>query len=81
MGNAVSEHGMKAYRGSDGTAPSILNLSTNKGELSVWNPGCYIPKERNPNTNWTGDWQCPRAGLEDLLHMSEFKPQIIQPAA
>ena len=35
MSNAVSKHGMKAYRGSDGTAPSILNLSTNKGELSA----------------------------------------------
>jgi hypothetical protein len=42
---------MKAYRGSDGAAPPILNLSTNKGELSVLNLGCYIPKERNPNTS------------------------------
>ena len=51
MGNAVSVHGMKAYRGSDGTAPPILNLSTNKGELSALKPGCCIPKERNRNTN------------------------------
>jgi len=51
MGNAVSVHGMKAYIESDGTAPPILNLSTNKGELLPLNPGCYIPKERNPNTN------------------------------
>ena len=51
MGNAISVPSMKAYRGSDGTAPSILNLSTNKGELSALNPGCYIAKERNPNTN------------------------------
>jgi len=48
MGNV---HGMKAYRGSDGTAPPILNLSTNKGELSALNPACYIPKGRKPNTN------------------------------
>ena len=41
--NAVPVHAMKAYRGSEVTAPPILNFGSRWGEWSASSPGRCIP--------------------------------------
>jgi len=48
----VPVHTMKAYRGSGGTAPHILNLSADLSPV------------KNPGAHWIGDWGGFRAGLD-----------------
>jgi hypothetical protein len=47
---------MEAYWGSGGIAALILNLGTSGGEWSASRPGRFTPKERAPDTHWTGGW-------------------------
>ena len=47
----LSLHVMKAYRGSGGTAPVILNPKLDAGEWSAWHPSGFTPGER--------DLRCP----------------------
>jgi len=54
---------MKAYWGSVGTAPRILDLGTRLGECSASRPDRFTPRERASGTNWLGGWVGPRAGL------------------
>lgn len=42
---------LKAYRGSGGTAPVILNPKLDAGEWSAWHPSGFTPGER--------DLRCP----------------------
>jgi hypothetical protein len=48
----VPVHAMKAYRGSRGTAPHILNLRRD------------LRPEKNPGAHWIGGWVGSRAGLD-----------------
>ena len=42
----LSQHVMKAYRGSGGTLPVILNPKLDAGEWSASHPGGFTPEER-----------------------------------
>jgi len=42
----LSQHVMKAYTGSGGTAPVMLNPKLDAGEWSASHPGGFTPEER-----------------------------------
>jgi hypothetical protein len=45
---------MKAYWGSGGIAPRILNLALGGGKWSALRPNRFTARERAPSTNWIG---------------------------
>jgi hypothetical protein len=49
---------MKAYLGSGGMAPRIIDLSTR------WK---WAVSEKAPGIHWIGDWVGPRAGLDAVV--------------
>jgi hypothetical protein len=66
---------MKAYGGSEGIAPCILNLGTDGGEWSASRPGRFTPRERDPGTHWIGDWVGPKSTI--LLKDNNFSHKTI----
>jgi hypothetical protein len=59
----VTVHIVKAYTGSRGTAPLILNLSTRRW-LVNFTPRRHYPRGKNPSMHWIGGWVGPTAGLD-----------------
>jgi hypothetical protein len=57
---------MKAYWGSGGIDPCIIDLDT-RWSWSASRPGNFIPRERAPGTHWIGDWVGPRDGLDAVV--------------
>jgi len=53
---------MKAYWGSEGIAPPILELGS-RWEWLASPLGGFTPRVRAPETHWIGSWLGPRAGL------------------
>jgi hypothetical protein len=53
-GKVVSVPAMKAYRGSGGTAPIIINLTLDKGEWSAPCPSYFTPGDspQYPLNSW-----------------------------
>ena len=56
-GTCVPVRATKAYRGSNGTTPLILNLAKRCGECSAWSPGRFTAvstdqKNRRPQHRW-----------------------------
>ena len=66
-------HTMKAYRGSGGTAPSILNLGT-RWRCQPHAQGILLLQEELRGTHSVGGWVCPIA----VLDISEKR--LISPA-
>jgi len=59
---------MKAYWGSEGTAPRILDLSAlDGGEWSASRPDRFTARERAPGTHCIRGWVGPRAVLEAVV--------------
>jgi hypothetical protein len=59
---------MKAYWGSGGIAPRILDLGTlDGGEWLASRPGRFTPREISAGTYWRGGWVGPRAGLDTVM--------------
>ena len=56
-------HAIKAYRGSKGIAPFILNVGTCEGEDLTAGSGRFIPG-KNPDTSSVGVGLGPRVGLD-----------------
>jgi hypothetical protein len=56
---------MKAYGGSGGIAPVILNLNTTWGERLL-HVSAVLPQEESPGTDYLGGWVGPRTGLDGL---------------
>jgi hypothetical protein len=80
---------MKAYWGSGGIAPRILDLGT-RWERSASNPGLFTPREKAPSTHWIGGWVVPRAVLDTAVvkrkipsprRESNPRTPIVQPVA
>jgi hypothetical protein len=61
---------METYWGNGGIVPRILDLGTTKSEWSASRAGRFTPRERVPDTRWTGGWVDPRAGLEAVVRTS-----------
>jgi hypothetical protein len=56
-----------------GTAPHIiLTFALYESEWSASLPGRIIPWERSSDTQWTGGWMSPRAGLDVLENRKIF---------
>jgi hypothetical protein len=76
---------MKAYRGSGGIVPYILDLGTRWREWSASRHGRFTPREGDSGTNWIGGWVGPRAGLDAVAKRKILNPSrdlehpIIQP--
>jgi hypothetical protein len=83
----TKHHAMKAYWGSVGIAPRILDLGTRWRSAS--RPGRFTPKERTPGTHWIGGWVGPRAFLDTVVKRKIPSPRresnprtsILQPVA
>jgi hypothetical protein len=58
---------MKAYWGSGGIAPLIIDLGTRWGLWSASRPGRLTPRERAPGTHWTGGLLGLRAVLDAVV--------------
>jgi hypothetical protein len=58
----VPVHALKAYRGSRGMAPLILNLGCRRRLVA---PAALSP-EKNLGKQWKGRWVDPRTGLDNL---------------
>jgi len=54
---------MKAYWGSVGITPRILDLDTRWKCMVSFTRGRFTPTERNPGTRWIGDWVGPSGVL------------------
>jgi hypothetical protein len=65
---------MKAYWGSGGIAPLILDLSTRWGEWSTSYPSHFTPRERAPGTPWIGGWVDPKASLDAMMKRKVHSP-------
>jgi hypothetical protein len=63
----TKHHSMKAYWGSGGIAPCILDLGTRWRWVISFTFGPLYPRERYPCTHWIGDWVGPRAGLDEVM--------------
>jgi len=63
-GKHVPAHAMNTYRGSRGSAPPTLNLSTTK--VVSLTPRPLYPEEKAFGTHWTEWWFEPRASLDVL---------------
>jgi hypothetical protein len=60
---------MKAYWGSAGIAPRILDLGTRYGgKCSDSHPGRFIPKEGAPGTHWIECWVGLTVGLDTVVN-------------
>jgi hypothetical protein len=59
----VPVYAVKAYRGSGGVAPPILNLGTRWRWVVNSTPRPLCLRERTPGTHWLGYWVGPGAGL------------------
>jgi hypothetical protein len=62
----TEHHAMKAYYGSGGISPRILDFGT-RWEWSASRPGRFTPRERASSTNCIGGWVDPRAGLDAVV--------------
>jgi hypothetical protein len=74
----IHVNAMKAYMGSRGTAPLILNLSTRHGELPTLHPSCFTPGNESlyPQNRRTGGPPEPSEQFVDekkLLALLGFK--------
>jgi hypothetical protein len=58
----TEHHSLKAYWGSGGIPPRILDLGTRYS----WVVG-FTPRGRAPGTHWIGGWVCPRAGMDAVM--------------
>jgi hypothetical protein len=54
---------MKRYGGSGVIASRFLTSALDGAEWSISRHGRLISWERDPGTNWIGDWMGPKAGL------------------
>jgi hypothetical protein len=76
---------LKAYFGSEGITPRILDLG-NKWK-SVISFTSRTTRKRAPRTHWIGGWVGPRAGLDVVVKRKtpstcwDSNPPIIQPVA
>ena len=76
---------MKAYRGSSGTAPLILNLITRQRRMADSSTGCITPSKESwyLNTKLSGPQNrsehCEKE--KSLLHVLGFELWTIQPTA
>jgi hypothetical protein len=57
----TKQHAMKAYWGSRGIAPLILNFGARWGEWPASRSGRFTP-----GTHWIGGWVGPRFGLDTV---------------
>jgi len=55
---------VKAYRGSSGVAPLILNFSIKWRRVHNVIPWPFYPQGRNPSTHWMGGWVGSGPGLD-----------------
>jgi hypothetical protein len=79
----LTEHNaMKAYWGSGGIDPLILDPALDGGEWSASRPGRFTLKEKAPDTHWMGGPQSwfGRVG-ENSQPLPGLEPPIIQPVA
>jgi hypothetical protein len=58
---------MRAYWGSGGIAPRILDLGTTGHECSASRPVRFTPRERAHGTHRIGGWVGPRTGLDEAV--------------
>jgi hypothetical protein len=63
----TKHHAMKAYWGSGGITPRILNLGTNADEWSASPPGSFTTRERASGTHWIGGWVGSSAVLDAVV--------------
>jgi hypothetical protein len=63
----TEHHAMKAYWGSGGIAPRILELDTRWRWVVSFTPRPLYPRKRAPDTYWIGSWVGPRAGLDAVV--------------
>jgi len=73
----VPVHILKAYTGSRGTAPIVLNSGARR--RSALHTHHSTPRDGTPCTPWIGGWVGPTAGLEEELAPAKNQTQIIQP--
>jgi hypothetical protein len=60
-------HSVKAYLGSESTAPRILDLGTRWRCLVSFTPCRLTPRKRAPGTHWIVGWVEPRPGLDAVV--------------
>jgi hypothetical protein len=78
---------MKAYWGSGGIAPRILDLGTRWSCVVRFTLGRFTHKEKTPGSHWIGGWLGPRAVLDavvkrkipSLRRESNPRTPIVQP--
>jgi hypothetical protein len=58
---------MKAYWGSGGVAPRILDLGTRWRWVVSFTPQPLYPQGKSPGTHWIGGWVGPRAVLDAVV--------------
>jgi len=58
---------MKAYWGSGGITLRLLDLSTRWRWVVSFMPQPLYPWGKSPDTQWTGGWVGPRAGLDAVV--------------
>jgi hypothetical protein len=63
----TEHHDLKAYWGSGGIDPRILDLGTRRGWVVNFTPLPLYPEERAPDTHSIGDWVGSRAGLDVVV--------------
>ena len=68
--NSLKVHAMKAYRGSSGIAPLILNLDTRGIEWLASRPGRFTPRKEAGWAFWR---------TTTILPLSEFEPRTARP--
>ena len=75
---------MTAYRRSEGTAPSILNLIIRWRWIAIFTPRPPYHQGKDPGIHWIRDLLGPRVSLDILekgiLALQVFEPRIIRPA-
>jgi hypothetical protein len=85
----TKHHAMKAYWGSGGITPRILDHGTRWRWVVSLRPGRFTPRERAPVTHWIGGWVGSRAVLNAVVRRKIPSPRresnpripIVQPVA
>jgi hypothetical protein len=72
--------GRTDHKGSRGVALLFFDHGTRRGEASESRPGRSLPRER-PDTHCTGDWLCPKAGLDRCGKSLPHRDSIPRPSS